>query len=56
MSKRFDKAEPMIRRAVREQWRQIITMLKQKDERGSGIISEEQVSRCHRLVESVARV
>ena len=56
MSKRFDKAEPMIRRAVREQWRQIITMLKQKDKRGSGIISEEQVSRCHRLAESVARV
>ena len=56
MSKRFDKAEPMIRRAVREQWRQIITMLKQKDKRDSGIISEEQVSRCHQLVANLARV
>lgn len=34
----------MIRRAVREQWRQIVTALKQKDKRGSGIISEEEVS------------
>jgi hypothetical protein len=40
----LDANQPMIRRAVREQWRQINSMLKQEDKRGSGIISEEQVS------------
>ena len=33
----------MIRRAVREQWRQINVAMKQEDRRGNGIISEEQV-------------
>ena len=33
----------MIRRAVREQWRQINVALNQEDKRGAGIITEEQV-------------
>ena len=37
-------AQPMIRRAVREQWRQINIALKLEDKGGSGIITEEQVS------------
>ena len=51
-----DANQPMIRRAVREQWRQINSMLKQEDKRGSGIISEEQVSLHDQLPRLLPRV
>ena len=53
--RRFDKAEPMIRRAVREQWRSINLAFKQEDRKKLGAIDEDKLRdvlfRCNIIIE-----